>query len=134
RRDAVIAYVALACAALTKGPVGFVLPGLALAIHLQTQRELARIRSFRPILGAWVIIAIVGGWYALAAGLGGDSFVRKQILKEKVFRFVVATKMKSAPRHPFYYYFPTLLAGLLPWTPFVIAAFVAAVRNPTARR
>jgi 4-amino-4-deoxy-L-arabinose transferase-like glycosyltransferase len=133
-RDAVIAYVALACAALTKGPVGFVLPGLVLGVALVSRRELARIPSFRPILGAVVIVAIVGGWYALAAGLGGDSFVRKQILKENVFRFVGVTQMKSGHSHPFYYYFPTLLAGLLPWTPFVVAAFVAAIRNRAARR
>jgi 4-amino-4-deoxy-L-arabinose transferase-like glycosyltransferase len=134
RRNAVIAYLALACAALTKGPVGFVLPGLVLVTALATQRELRHLPRFRPILGAFVIIAVVGGWYTLAAGLGGDSFVRKQILKENVFRFLGATQMKSGHSHPFYYYFPTLLAGLLPWTPFVIAAMLTAVRNASARR
>jgi 4-amino-4-deoxy-L-arabinose transferase-like glycosyltransferase len=42
--------------------------------------------------------------------------------------------MKSGHSHPFYYYFPTLLSGLLPWTPFVIAALIAALRSRTARR
>jgi 4-amino-4-deoxy-L-arabinose transferase-like glycosyltransferase len=134
RGQALAAYGALACAALTKGPVGFVLPGLVLGVALVIRRELRLVPRFRPILGAVVIVAIVGGWYALAAGLGGDSFVRKQILKENVFRFVGVTKMRSGHSHPFYYYFPTLLAGLVPWTPFVLAALVAAVRRPTARR
>jgi 4-amino-4-deoxy-L-arabinose transferase-like glycosyltransferase len=89
---------------------------------------------FRPLVGALVVIAIVGGWYALATGLGGDSFVQKQILKENVFRFVGVSAMKSGHSHPFYYYGPTLLSGLLPWTPFVLAALIAAVRNPVARR
>jgi 4-amino-4-deoxy-L-arabinose transferase-like glycosyltransferase len=134
KRDATIAYVALACAALTKGPVGFVLPALVLLAALATLGELRMVPRFRPILGAVVILAIVGGWYALAAGLGGDSFVQKQILKENVFRFLGATQMKSGHSHPFYYYFPTLLSGLLPWTPFVLAALWAAVRSPAARR
>lgn len=132
--SAVLAYVALACAALTKGPVGFVLPGLVLGAALAHQRELRLVSRFRSFVGALVLVAIVGGWYALATGLGGDSFVQKQILKENVFRFVGVSAMKSGHSHPFYYYGPTLLSGLLPWTPFVLAALVAAVRNPTARR
>jgi hypothetical protein len=134
RAEAVLAYVALACAALTKGPVGFVLPGLVLGVTLIARGELRLVPKFRPVLGTLVIVAIVGGWYALATGLGGDSFVRKQILKENVFRFIGATEMKSGHSHPFYYYFPTLLAGLLPWTPFVLAAVWTALRDGRARR
>jgi 4-amino-4-deoxy-L-arabinose transferase-like glycosyltransferase len=132
--EATCAYVSLACAALTKGPVGFVLPALVLIVALAMQRDLRLLPRFRPILGIVLILVIVGGWYALAAGQGGNSFIQKQILKENVFRFLGATRMKSGHSHPFYYYLPTLLAGLLPWTPFVLAALVAAIRNPTARR
>ena len=134
RGEAALAYGALACAALTKGPVGFVLPGLVLAVALLTLGDLRLVPRFRPILGGLVIVAIVGGWYALAAGLGGDSFVQKQILKENVFRFVGVTRMKSGHSHPFYYYLPTLLSGLLPWTPFVLAALVSAFREVRTRR
>jgi hypothetical protein len=42
--------------------------------------------------------------------------------------------MRSGHSHPFYYYLPTLLSGLLPWTPFVLAALIAAFRDPIARR
>ena len=134
RGEAALAYAALACAALTKGPVGFVLPGLVLLAALAWQRELRSVPRFRPVLGAAIIVIVVGGWYALAADLGGGSFVQKQILKENVFRFVGVTRMKSGHSHPFYYYFPTLLAGLVPWTPFTIAALVSALREPRARR
>lgn len=131
---AIVAYLALACAALTKGPVGVVLPALVLAAALTPRRRWRLASRYRPGLGVLIVVAVVGGWYALAMGLGGDSFVRKQVLKENVFRFLGATQMKSGHSHPFYYYVPTLLAGLLPWTPFVLAAFAAAVRSAAARR
>lgn len=130
---ATLAYAALACAALTKGPVGFALPGLVLLATLAWQRSLRLLPRFRPLLGAGVILAIVGGWYAAAAVLGGDSFVQKHLFKENLFRFVGVSAMKSGHSHPFYYYFPTLAAGLLPWTPFVIAALLAVARSRAAR-
>src|SRR5262249_19550948 len=66
--------------------------------------------------------------------LGGQSFFRKHVLKENVFRFLGASKLKSGHEHPFYYYFPTFAAGFLPPTLFLVAALVAAVPDRVARR
>jgi len=131
--EAVPAYVLLACAALTKGPVGCVLPGLVLVIALVLGGEIRLLPRFRPILGAMIVLTIAGGWYLVAWRLGGDPFVRKHILKENVFRFLAAATLKSGHVHAFYYYLPTFAAGFLPWTPFLVAALVAALRDPIAR-
>ena len=133
-REAAAAYFCLACAALVKGPVGVVLPGLIVLVAAACYRNLGVLRRMQPFLGAAIVIVCVGAWYLAAAYVGGDAFVRKQILKENVFRYVAASTMKSGHEHPFYYYLPALAAGLLPWTPVVIAALVAAARHRDARR
>lgn len=134
RSEALAAYACAACATLTKGPVGFVLPGLVVLVALLALRRLALVPRLRPFLGAAVIIVVAGGWYFAAWYLGGESFFRKHVLKENVFRFLGASALKSGHEHAFYYYLPTLAAGFLPWTPFLLAAVVAAVRDPAARR
>ncbi len=134
RVEAVAAYGCLACATLTKGPVGFLLPGLVVFVALVVLRRLALVPRLRPVLGGALILAVAGGWYAAAWHLGGQAFFRKHILKENVFRFLGASALKSGHEHPFYYYVPTFAAGFLPWTPFLVVALVAALRDRTARR
>lgn len=134
RWEAFLAYGSLACATLTKGPVGFLLPGLVLGVALLTCRKLALIPRFRPLLGILILLVVAGGWYAAAWHLGGDAFFRKHVLKENVFRFLGASALKSGHEHAVYYYLPTFAAGFLPWTPFLLAALVAAARDREARR
>jgi hypothetical protein len=133
RVEALVAYGLLVCATLTKGPVGFLLPGLILGAALVTLRKWALIPRFHPLLGALVIVVGVGSWYLAGWQLGGESFYRKHILKENVFRFLGASAMKSGHEHGFLYYLPTFAAGFLPWTPFLLAALVHAVRDRVAR-
>lgn len=133
--EAIAAYACLTCATLTKGPVGFVLPALVLGTALALQGRLRQLPRFHPLLGGLLILAIAGGWYLLAWHLGGESFVRTQVLKENVFRFLGASRLlKSGHEHPLYYYPPTFAAGFLPWTPFLLGALFAAARSPVARR
>ncbi len=134
RGEALVAYATLACATLTKGPVGFLLPGLVVGAALLVYRKLALVPRLRPLLGAIVIVALAGGWYLAAWHLGGDAFFRKHILKENVFRFLGASALKSGHEHGFFYYLPTFAAGFLPWTPLFLVALVAALRDRDVRR
>lgn len=133
-RTTALAYACFAAAALTKGPVGFLLPGLVLGAALLYQGRLRSLPRYRPMLGVLLVVGLVGAWYFAAWQIGGDAFFRKQVLKENVFRFLGATQMRSGHSHPFWYYVPTLAAGFLPWTPFLLGALVAALRSQDARR
>jgi 4-amino-4-deoxy-L-arabinose transferase-like glycosyltransferase len=134
RAEALVVYLCFACASLTKGPVGAVLPALVLCTALAAAGRLRRLGAYHPWLGLVIVLGIVGGWYLAAWQLGGDSFVRKHVMKENVFRFLGATQLRSGHAHPVYYYLPTLAAGFLPWTPLLVPALVAAVRTVAGRR
>src|SRR5206468_681354 len=88
----------------------------------------------RAVSSARVDVALAGGWYLAAWHLGGDAFFRKHVLKENVFRFLGASALKSGHEHGFFYYLPTFAAGFLPWTPLLLVALVAALRDRDVRR
>ena len=134
RRAMLGAYVCLACAALTKGPVGFVLPALVLAVALVVTRQWKLIRPLRPILGAVVIATIVGAWYLAAWWIGGDPFFEKHVLKENVFRFLGSGEHASGHDHPPPYYLMALTVGFLPWSPVLVGALIASFRRGVDRR
>jgi len=133
-RAALVAYFCLAAAALTKGPVGFVLPGLVLGSALVLTRQWHMLRALRPGLGALVIVTIVGGWYLAAWGIGGDPFFEKHVLKENVFRFLGGGDRSSGHDHAPPYYIMALAVGFLPWSPVLVGALIAALRKGTERR
>ena len=114
-RDAFCFYVLLGFATLAKGPVGAVLPGLAIVIFLAVRKHLVFLRQLHVIAGGLIVLLIAGSWYALALWQGGYDFFTKQIMKENVLRFFTSD---AGHEHPFYYFLPNLFLGMAPWSFF----------------
>jgi 4-amino-4-deoxy-L-arabinose transferase-like glycosyltransferase len=115
-------YLAMGFAALGKGPVGIILPGLVAFLYLLARRQLtiARILSFQPFVGGAVAIAIPGIWYALAIATGGDAFVQKQLYAENVGRFFAAESSGAGHEHSPLYLIGGFFTGFAPWSLFVV--------------
>jgi 4-amino-4-deoxy-L-arabinose transferase-like glycosyltransferase len=81
-------YIAAACAVLTKGPVGILLTGMTIVGFLVVERKLRLLWKF----WSWRLVALVlvidAGWYAFAFRVGGDEFLRLQIVQENLSRFL----------------------------------------------
>ena len=115
-------YVSMGLAALGKGPVGIILPGLVAFVYFAIRRQLtlARILSFRPFVGGAVAIAIPGLWYALAIAFGGEAFVHKQLYVENLGRFFSAGSSGAGHEHSVFYLVGGFFTGFAPWSLFVL--------------
>lgn len=126
----VFAILCLSGAALSKGPVGIVLPCLVPAVFLLIRGE----RFFR-IFWHFLMVAVLSCvlpllWYWAAYRQGGDAFLQL-VLEENVWRFM--GKMTYASHeNPAYYNVIMLLAGFLPYTLlFVFSLFALTYRKLT---
>ncbi len=124
-------YVSMGLAALTKGPVGIILPALVALTYLALRRDLGRLRHLRLAAGSAVALVLAGSWYVLALLSGGGGFL-DLIYRENVLRFVRTSSHGGAHVHPFYYYVPGFLAGFLPWSPLLLPLGIHLYRSRTA--
>ena len=122
-------YASLGLAILAKGPLGFLLPVLVIVAFLAERRDLQFIWKMKLAGGSLVMVVIAASWYVLATAQGGGEFVSRQILDENVFRFFASEQGGPSRDHSFYYYVPTLCAGMLPWSLFFPALIYALYRS-----
>jgi 4-amino-4-deoxy-L-arabinose transferase-like glycosyltransferase len=128
-------YVALGCAALTKGPAGLVLFGAGAAFSLLALRpRWATIKfwlsALHPFKGVALLLAVAAPWY-VAVGLATKwLFLKVFFVYENIGRFNGHTNA-----HPVYWWrYPlVVLAGLLPWSLFVPALVTDAVKAVFAK-
>jgi 4-amino-4-deoxy-L-arabinose transferase-like glycosyltransferase len=131
-----LGYTALAAALMFKGIVGAGIPGLAVVGWIAARRDVRAIARHGLVPGVLLALVPVGLWVAaLHARLGADA-VREFVLVNNVLRFTGG----AAKGHdqPFWYYLPTLLTDMAPWSallPFAFAAAcgAAARRHPALR-
>ena len=117
-----LGWVFMAGAALTKGPVGVVLPCGAIAVYL-----LLRGHNFFQLLWRFALIAIasilpllIWYWAAYNEPHGGDRFLQL-IYEENVLRFTGGMTYASHV-NPWPYNVMTIIAGFVPYTLIVVMA------------
>lgn len=115
-RWAVVAGLTCGLGMLTKGPVALVLPGFTYLVSLALDfRSQWRQQLLSPWLWGSVILGflIITPWYWAVAKANPGEFVDKFVFLHNVQRFASTV---SGHQGPWYYYFPVLLIGTLPWT------------------
>ncbi len=122
------AWVLLSCAALTKGPVGSLLPCFICGVYLLLRRR-SFFGSLLKMLGLALAALLPLAWWGYEAYLqGGDDFFRL-MMEENIDRLFSRMSYESHEQ-PFWYNFVTLAAGLLPWTVLLLAACFNRRRSP----
>jgi 4-amino-4-deoxy-L-arabinose transferase-like glycosyltransferase len=126
-RDVAALHAALGLAVLTKGPVGFIAPLLAIAAFLAWERRLGALRRCFPWWSPLLSIAPGLVWVAGAALLAPPGFAHAALLDNLWARYVEGTDHVS----PFYYYLYQLPIDFLPWS-LLAPALVTAGRRVLA--
>ena len=112
-------------ATLAKGPVGLVVPLLAVILFLVFERDRAGIAELRLGRGLLLWAAIVLAWFGPAVWMAGRSYFDALVLDQTLSRYAGATYHPK----PWHYYFQTLPGTFAPWTLLAPVAIYAAFRH-----
>lgn len=117
------AYAAAALGVLTKGPIGFCLPGLIIFIFLCWKRDLRHLGKMKLCSGMLLFLTLISLWYYPMYQKHGDDFINTFFGVHNILR-------ASVSEHPeanvWYYYLAVFFAGFFPW---VLVAFPASLKK-----
>jgi 4-amino-4-deoxy-L-arabinose transferase-like glycosyltransferase len=111
-RDLAAMHAALGLAVLTKGPVGLVVPLLAIAAYLAQERRWGELRGMLP---PWALLLSLGpgiAWIAVALSFAPSGTFEEAVVTNLFGRFFAGTS-HARPLFYFVYQFPV---NFLPWT------------------
>lgn len=119
-------YLFCALATLTKGPIGFLLPGLIIVVFLCLEKNWPALKSMKLFSGSLLFLAVAAPWYGVMYMLHGSAFF-------DVFfgthNFLRATVSEHPRDNVIYYYTLVLLLGFFPWSGFLPALFKKCFRQ-----
>jgi 4-amino-4-deoxy-L-arabinose transferase-like glycosyltransferase len=119
----VLFFAAMGLATLTKGPVGFLLPLLSIAVYQALRGKFARLKDLNWILGLGTFFAVTLPWF-IAVSLRHPDFPAYAFWQESLERFATGHSHRAGP---IYYYLIIYLAGFLPWGFFLLYAGIHRV-------
>ena len=123
----IYAILLLSGATLTKGPVGTLLPCLAVGIYFLLCRQNFLVTFAKLTLIALASFVLPAIWYYLAYKQGGEAFANLA-WEENIGRLTGSMGYESHV-NPWHYNVTSVLAGMLPWTiPVLICFFFKKVR------
>ncbi len=123
RSDPVMLPVWIFLALFTKGPVGLLMPPLAIAVFLAVKRDR---KGFGKYLGfkTWCIIAgLAALWLACVWFEGGAEYIDNLLFKQTVGRAVNA----FTHARPFWFYLVTIVWCLAPYCLLLVGTFVVSL-------
>jgi 4-amino-4-deoxy-L-arabinose transferase-like glycosyltransferase len=123
-------YSCAALATLTKGLIGFMLPGAVIFLWLLLFNQWRRLRPLFLPSGVLLFLAIAAPWHLLVASRN-PSWAHFYFIHEQFQRFSTTEAHRVAP---WWIFAPIVLFGLFPWTGFLWPALRAGLCGGWARR
>jgi len=120
-----LAFAVMGLAAITKGPVGFLLPLLSILVYALVRGRWRELRRIRWGIGWLILLAVSLPWF-LAVCAKHPDFPRYAFWEESLVRFATPALHRSGG---VFYYIPVYLAGFLPWSFFLLFAGMNRLRH-----
>ena len=114
-------YVFCALATLTKGPLGLLVPQMAVILFLLYQRQINFLRNWWVATGILLYLIIALPWYVYIYNQYGHAFIQEFFYNDH-WRRLLAAEHRGNDR--WFFYPMTMVAGLFPWSLFLLAAWV----------
>jgi len=109
-------YLFCGLATLTKGPIGFLLPGLIITLFFLYTRNWAELKAMKIFTGAVLFLVTALPWYYLMYLKHGEQFL---LMFFGVHNFLRATVSEHPRDNVIYYYLLILILGFFPWVAFL---------------
>jgi 4-amino-4-deoxy-L-arabinose transferase-like glycosyltransferase len=120
-----LGWIAMSLAVLVKGPIGLVIPGMALGGSVLVLREVrGGFRRLFPWEGPALFLALAVPWFALVWFANGWAFIQGFVIKHHLTRY---TGVVSGHPGPIWFYLPVALVGFFPWSGYLPLALWRAV-------
>ena len=127
RRWMHLAWAAFACATLSKGLIGIVLPGAVVVLYMLWKRDWALRHRLHVITGGLLFLLITAPWFVTVSVVNPE-FPWFFFVHEHLQRYTTTIHHRY---QPWYYFVPVVAAGILPWTVTLFDALFH-VRQPSA--
>ena len=114
-----LSFAAMGLAVLAKGLVGVLLVVAILGTYLLIAGQLRSIRWLDLVFGLLVFLVVAGIWYGPVTARHGWMFVEEFFIRHHFQRY---TSNEFGHPAPVYFFFLIAIAGLAPWTFFLIPA------------
>lgn len=118
-------------ATMTKGPIGFLLPGATFCLWLIWKRDLKELRRPVWLLAALLFALIVLPWHLAAWRANGSYFLLEYFWRN---HFPRALGRAFGHERPFWFYLPVLVCASFPFIAFVPRAWWNAIKKSWHRK
>lgn len=109
-------YAFAALSTLTKGPIGFLLPGLIFVIFLLTQHNWRELKHIKLLSGTILFLLLGAPWYYFMHQTHGAAFTDVFLGTHNYLR---ATVSEHPSDNVIYYYTLVLILGFFPWSAYL---------------
>jgi 4-amino-4-deoxy-L-arabinose transferase-like glycosyltransferase len=114
-------YIFCALATLTKSPIGLLIPQAAVILFLLYQRQINFLKNWWVPTGVLLYLVLALPWYVYIYDQYGRAFIQEFFYNDHWRRLLAA---EHRGNDHWFFYPMTMVAGLFPWSLFLLAAWV----------